>query len=304
MRYPTAIRVREVSPRDGLQGEAVMLSTDDKVRLVDMLSAAGFARINVTSFVSPRAVPQMADAAEVMSRIRRRPGIVYDASVPNAIGAERAAAAKADGISVFVSASEAANRSNVGRSVEESARDAEAAIAIARRAGLGAIGTVATAFGSPYGDPVPPERVLELAARFAAAGADGIALGDTSGQATPRQVGELVARLIASLPAVDISLHFHDTRGCALANVLAAMDAGATHFDAAVGGIGGSPFARDSLGNLATEELLHMCAGMGIATGVDREVVLDAYTFLEERLGRALPSAMGRLSRPARAGTA
>lgn len=297
MRYPSSIDIREVSPRDGLQGESVRLSTDDKVRLVDMLSAAGLRRINVSSFVSPRAVPQLADAEEVFARIARRPGVAYDASVPNARGVERAIAAKADGISIFVSASETANRNNVRRSVDESMREAESAIRTARQAGLFSVGTVATAFGSPYGETITADAVVALASRFVAAGATGVALGDTSGDATPRQVGDLVARLVAALPGIDISLHFHDTRGCGLANVLAAMDAGATRFDAAVGGIGGSPFTANSLGNISTEDLLHLCEGAGIGTGVDLDAILDVYRYLETKLDHPLPGKLGRLPR-------
>ncbi len=299
MRYPSSIEIREVSPRDGLQGERVGLSTDDKVALVDMLSAAGLRRINVSSFVSPRAVPQLADAEEVFARIRRRTGVAYDASVPNVRGVERAIAAKADGISVFVSASETANRNNVRRSVEESTVGAAAAIAAARRAGLFAIGTVATAFGSPYGEEISADAVVALAERFVSAGATGVALGDTSGDATPRQVEDLVGRLIRTFPGVAISLHFHDTRGCGLANVLAAMDAGASRFDSAVGGIGGSPFTANSLGNVSTEDLLYLCEGARIGTGVDLDAILDAYRFLERKLDHPLPGKLGRLARPA-----
>ncbi|MBU6423908.1 MAG: hydroxymethylglutaryl-CoA lyase, partial [Chloroflexi bacterium] len=207
-------------------------------------------------------------------------------------------------ISVFVSASETANRNNVGRSVAESMNGAAAAIAEARRAGLFAIGTVATAFGSPYGEEIAPDAVVGLAERFVAAGATGVALGDTSGDATPRRVEELTARLIATFPGVGISLHFHDTRGCGLANVLAAMDAGATTFDSAVGGIGGSPFTANSLGNVSTEDLLHLCEGARIGTGVDLAAILDVYRFLEKKLDHPLPGKLGRVPRTVEAATA
>jgi hydroxymethylglutaryl-CoA lyase len=289
--------VREVSPRDGLQGEPEPIATEDKIRLVDMLSAAGFKRINVTSFVSPRVVPQMADAAEVMAGITREPDVVYDATVPNLIGAQRAIEAGADAIVVFVAASEAGSRSNVKRSTEESMAAAEEAIRLARDADRQAVATVSTAFGSPYGEFIAADRVSELALRFAAAGATAIALGDTSGEANPDQVHALVARLRDELGDLELALHFHDTRGLALANALAAMDAGATHFDGAVGGIGGSPFTRNSAGNLATEDFLFMCHAMGIETGIDLDAVLDAHDFLESLLGRRLPGKVGALDR-------
>lgn len=297
MQYPERVHIREVSPRDGLQSEPTILSTQDKITLVDLLSAAGFPQVNVTSFVSPKAVPQMADAAVVMAGITRRDGVVYDASVPNMVGARRAVDAGVDAISVFVAASDQGSRSNVRRSTEESMAEAEQVIGLARSAGLGAIGTVATAFGSPYEGTIPADRVIGLARRFADAGATGVALGDTTGEATPRQVTDLVDRLRAELPGVDLSLHLHDTRGLALANVLAAMDAGATRFDAAVGGIGGSPFTRNSSGNVSTEDLLHLCEEVGVWTGVDLDRVLEAYRFLEERLGHPLPGKVGRVGR-------
>lgn len=299
MKYPPSITVREVSPRDGLQGEVQLIATEDKVRLVDMLSAAGFKRINVTSFVSPKAVPQMADAAEVMAGIARQPDVVYDASVPNVIGARRAIEAGADAIVLFVAASETGSRSNVRRSTEESMAAAEEAIRLARSAGRQAVGTVSTAFGSPYGEEIDPDRVCELALRFAAAGATGIALGDTSGEANPEQVHALVTRLRGELGDLELALHFHDTRGLALANALAAMDAGATHLDGAVGGIGGSPFTRHSAGNLATEDLLYMCHAMGIETGIDPDLALAAHDLLEGLLGRPLASKVGALERGA-----
>lgn len=274
-----------------------MVSTDDKVRLVDMLSAAGFPQINVTSFVSPKAVPQMGDAADVMARIKRRAGVTYDASVPNLFGARRAVEAKVDAVVVFVAASDAGSKSNVNRTTEESMRDAEALIQVVNSAGLKTIGTISTAFGSPYEGVIPPERVLGLAQRFVDAGVTGLALGDTSGEGSPRQVAGLVGKLLDQFPGTELSLHFHDTRGLALANVLAAMDAGATHFDSAVGGIGGSPFTKNSAGNVATEDLVHMCEDMGITTGVDLDAVLEIYRFLEEKLEHPLPGKLGRVGR-------
>jgi hydroxymethylglutaryl-CoA lyase len=295
--YPRRITIREVSPRDGLQGEQVPISTDDKVALVDALTAAGFRRINVTSFVSPKAVPQMADAEAVMARIDRRPGVLYDVTVPNMRGLRRAIDAGANAIVIFAMASDAGSRDDVNRSAEEATREAEAVIAEARSAGLAAIGTVSSAFGSPYGEVISADLVLSIAARMIEAGASGLALGDTSGEATPAQVGRLVKGLLDQHPGIELSLHLHDTRGLAMANVVAAMDAGVTNFDGAIGGIGGNPFTRNSAGNLATEDLLSMCQRMGIETGVDLDAVLDVYAFLTSRLGRALPGKVGGLER-------
>jgi hydroxymethylglutaryl-CoA lyase len=296
MQFPPEIRIRDVSPRDGLQAEPAQLRTDDKVRLVDMLSVAGVPQINVTAFVSPRRVPNMADAAEVMSRIERRPGVRYDATVPNAMGAERAIEAGADAVVTFVAASEQANLSNVGRTTDAALRQAEQVITLARSAGIGAIGTVSSAFGSPYGEEISVQDVLRIALRLAESGATGLALGDTSGEATPGQVHGFVSRCLAEIPGVELSLHLHDTRGLALANAVAAMDAGATNFDGAVGGIGGSPFTRNSAGNLATDDLVEMCRRMGIRTGIDQSVLLRIHRFLESRLGHPLDSRAGRLA--------
>jgi hydroxymethylglutaryl-CoA lyase len=297
MYYPTDIKVREVSPRDGLQAEQALLSTADKVSLINALSAARFPQINAVSFVSPKAVPQMADAAEVMERIDRRPGTIYDATIPNTTGLRRAIDAGMDAIVVFVTPSEAGSRSNLNRSSEETIQDAEAVLTGARSTGLIAIGTVSSAFGSSYGEIITVEQVLSIAGRLVAAGATAIALGDTSGEATPAQVSRLVGMVIAEHPDIELSLHLHDTRGLALANVVAAMDAGATSFDSAVGGIGGSPFTKNSAGNLATEDLLSMCDRMSIRTGIDLAAVLDIYDFLAQKLGHALPGKTGKLDR-------
>lgn len=297
MRYPARIYLREVSPRDGLQSEPTQLSTGDKVSLIDLLSGAGFAQINATSFVSPRAVPQMADAADVASRIRRNPEVIYDASVPNVKGAQRALESNMDALVVFVSASDAGSRSNVGRSTEDALAEAEQVIAMARAAGKRAVGTVSKAFGSAYEGVTPVDQVLRIAQRLVAAGATDLSLGDTSGEAGPKQVATLVGMLLDRYPGTPLALHFHDTRGLALANILAAMDAGATHFDSAVGGIGGSPLTRNSSGNVSTEDLIHMCEDLGVETGVDLDLVLQGYEFLEEKLGHPLPGRLGRFGR-------
>ena len=298
MRYPQRIHLREVSPRDGLQSETTHLSTADKIALIDLLSDAGFPQINAVSFVSPKAMPHMADAAEIIGGIRRRPGTIYDATVPNAVGVRRAVESGMPAVSVFVSASLADYRAD--KTQDAGLEEAAAAVAEARAAGLGVIGVVAKAFGCANEGEIPFDRVQRLSRRLADAGATEICLGDTSGEGTPAQVGRVVADMLDALPDSPLGLHFHDTRGLGLANVLAAMDAGATRFDAAVGGIGGSPGTKNSTGNISTEDLLHLCEDAGVETGVDLDIVLEAYRFLEEKLGHPLPGRLGRYGRSKR----
>jgi hydroxymethylglutaryl-CoA lyase len=302
VKLPERIVIREVSPRDGLQGEPEHVSADDKVRLIDMLSASGVGRINVTSFVSPTAVPQMADADEILARIDRRPGVVYDASVPNMKGALRALAAKADALMVFVDASDEGNRRSVRRSTEESVREAEQLITAARDRGVSVAATVGTAFGSPYDEQIPASQVVRMARRFVAAGASSLALGDTTGEANPRQVTELVDTVLSEFPDITVALHLHDTRGLAMANVIAAMTAGITNFDASVGGIGGNPFLHNTAGNVCTEDLVAMCHKMDVETGIDLEVLVEAHDFLEMLLKHPLPGKVAKIQRPDRGG--
>jgi hydroxymethylglutaryl-CoA lyase len=295
MHAPTAIRIREVTPRDGLQSEPTVISTEAKVDLANRLSRAGFAQINVGSFVSPQAVPQMADSAEVLARIERRAGVVYDVSVPNERGAEAAVQHGADAVSVFVSASDEASRKNVRRGREEAFVRAEQAIRVATAAGLPAVGTLANAFGSPYGDVIDLGLVLRLATRLAEAGVSTLALGDTSGEATPWQVGEWVSQVRRELPELRISLHLHDSRGGALANAVAAMDAGITWFDSALGGLGGSPFTKDAAGNLCTEDLVAMCERAGVDCGVSWAECVGLSRLASRLVGRELPGRSARL---------
>ena len=293
MRYPSKVRIREVSPRDGLQAEPVTLSAQHKAELIDRL--VGRIQPDQRDLVrQPRPVPAMADAAEVMARIDRRPGVVYDATVPNLKGAQRAIDAGADAVVTFVAASEEANRSNVGPT-EDALRLAEQVIGSARAAGIGAIGTILSAFGSPYGEVIGPADVSRLARRLAARRRDRPRPRRHQRRGHSRQVYDLVALLLAEFGGIALSLHLHDTRGLALANAAAAMQAGAASFDGAVGGIGGSPFTANSAGNLATEDLVEMCHRMGIATGVDQRV-LAAHRSSSMQLGRPLDSKVGRLS--------
>lgn len=299
MRYPSRIHLREVSPRDGLQAEATHLSTKDKVAFINLLSDAGFPQINAVSFVSPKVMPHMADAADVMAAVTRRPGTIYDATVPNLSGVRRAIDADMPVISVFISASVADYRPD--RTQDDNLASAAEAVAEARANGLGVIAVVAKAFGCSVEGEIPFERVLRLARGLHVAGATEVCLGDTSGEAGPAQVARMVGRSLEAFPDTPLSLHFHDTRGLGLANVLAAMDAGATRFDSAVGGIGGSPQTRNSTGNISTEGLLHLCEDAGVETGVDLDIVLEAYRFLEEKLAHPLPGRLGKFGRSKRA---
>lgn len=297
MQLPGHVHIREVSPRDGLQSEAKPLSTQQKVRLIDRISDAGFKQINAVSFVSPKAVPQMADSMEVAQQISRQPGVIYDATVPNLKGAERALAARMDAIVVFVSASDAGSRANVGKSTQEALAQAIEVIGFARANGMRAFATISKAFGSAYEGVTPIQEVLAIAQHLVDGGAEELALGDTSGEATPLQTAQTVERMLARFDTIPFSLHLHDTRGMALANALAAMDAGATRFDGAIGGIGGSPFTRNSAGNLATEDFLHMCMEAGVETGIDLNRVLDIYSYLERTLEHDLPGRLGAVGR-------
>lgn len=299
MRWPQRVTITEVGPRDGLQNERRLVPLEQKVALIDRLSHTGLTRIEAVSFVHPKAIPQMADAAELMRRVPRRAGITYIALVPNEVGARNAIAAGVDEIGVVVSASEAHNKANLNRTIAETLAAIETIAAMARDAGIPWAGYVSTAFGCPYQNEVDPEAVLLIARRYRDLGAHAVALGDTIGVANPRQVFDLTSRLRAELPEPQIRLHFHDTRGMALANVVAAMQAGATQFDASIGGLGGCPYAPGASGNVATEDMVAMLHAIGIQTGIDLQALLDAAWFAEEIVGHPLEGRVKRaLPRP------
>ncbi len=292
MRWPTEVDIREVGPRDGLQNEAPVPVTE-RIRLVDGLSGTGLRRIEVTSFVRAEAIPPMAGAAEVMAGIARRPGVVYSALVPNVRGAELALASGADELELVVSASETHNRKNVRRSVGESLVAAGELVELAHGAGVAVEAIVSTAFGCPYEGDVPPERVAQIAGHLVDAGADRLSFGDTTGMATPRRVHELLDALEhARIDIQRAGLHFHNTRGAALANVLSGLERGVTSYDASVGGLGGCPYAPGASGNVATEDVVHMCEDMGIATGIDLQALLECAQLAQEIVGRELPGAL------------
>ena len=284
---PARVRVVEVGPRDGLQNEPARIATADKVAYVDLLSEAGFAAIEATSFVSPRAVPQLADAAEVLAAIERRPGTRYIVLTPNLKGYERAVAAGARAIAVFTAATETFARRNINASIAESLANFRPIVEAARREGIWVRGYVSTAFGCPFEGEVAPAAVLDVSRRLLDLGVDELSVGDTIGVATPRGVEEVVGPLLRHVPARRLAVHFHDTRGTALANVLRALQLGVGVVDASAGGLGGCPFAPGAAGNLATEDLLYMLHGLGIETGVDLEKVVAASRFIAGKLGHA-----------------
>jgi len=286
---PSRISLREVGPRDGLQNEDPV-PTAAKIELVDALSRTGVRRIEAVSFVHPKAIPQMADADEVWANISRDPEITYSALVPNLRGAIRALDNGCREIEVVVSASDTHNRANVNRSTEESLDEIAQVIAMAHERGATCHVTVSTAWGCPYEGDVPVARVLGVAKRAVADGADGLSYGDTTGMATPTRVTELVGETRMAMPGVPLNLHFHNTRGTGLANVLAALQLGVADFDASVGGLGGCPYAPGASGNVASEELVHMVEDMGVDTGVDLEALIEVARSAERIAGRELPS--------------
>jgi len=286
---PSRISLREVGPRDGLQNEGPV-PTQAKIELIDRLSATGVRRIEAVSFVRPDAIPQMADADDVWKGIDRAPAVRYSALVPNLRGARRALDAGVTEIEAVVSASDTHNRKNVRRSTEESLDDIAALIGEAHLRGATCQVIVSTAWGCPYEGDVPVERVVRVAGRAVADGADSISFGDTTGMATPGRVRSLVGAFRSAYPDMALNLHFHNTRGTGLANVLTALELGVTDFDASVGGLGGCPYAPGATGNIATEELVHMVQDMGIETGIDLDAMIDAAADAERIVGRQLPS--------------
>ena len=288
------VRIVEVAPRDGLQNEVATVATADKIALVDRLSAAGLGSIEATSFVSPRWVPQLADAAEVMAGISRRPGIGYPVLVPNMQGYERARAAGADEVAVFTAASEAFNLKNINASIDQSIERFEPVLVRARAEGIRVRGYVSTVLGCPYQGQVPLADVVRVASRLHAMGCYEVSLGDTIGVGTPRQARQMLLAVATEVPMHALAVHFHDTWGQALANVAACIEAGVRVADAAVAGTGGCPYARGASGNLASEDLVYMLHGMGLETGVGLEALAETGRWLAALLGRTTGSKAGR----------
>ena len=290
MRLPRNITLVEVGPRDGLQNEKASIATADKIAFVDQLANAGHRVIEVSAFVSPSWVPQMADAADVFAGITRRNGVRYTALVPNRAGLERALAAGVDEIAIFAAASETFSRKNINQSIDESLTTYRGVVDDAKAAGLKVRGYLSTCFRCPFEGPVAPSQVAEVSARLRELGVYEVAISDTIGAATPGDVLRVLGAIGAVLPLQQTALHFHDTRGTALANVLAGLDHGVTTFDSSAGGLGGCPYAPGAAGNLATEDLLFMLNGLGIDTGVSIEAVASASRFIETKLDHKLPS--------------
>ena len=290
MRRPRRVRVVEVGPRDGLQNEAASLGVEDKAAFAQALIDAGLPVVEAGAFVSPRWVPQMAGSDEVLRRLRRPSGARLPVLVPNAQGYHRALAAGAREIAIFTAASETFNRKNINASIGESFVRFAEFVPDALREGMWVRGYVSTCFGCPYEGAVDPATVVEVAGRLVDIGCHEVSIGDTIGVAVPTQVTDVMGRLAAVIPADRLAVHFHDTRGTALANVLAALQEGIAVVDSSAGGLGGCPYAPGASGNLATEDLLYMLRGMGIETGVDIDKVARASRALAPRVGHALPS--------------
>jgi hydroxymethylglutaryl-CoA lyase len=287
---PSRVTIVEVGPRDGLQNETVTVATPDKVRFIDLLSEAGVPVIEASAFVSPKWVPQMGDAGEVFAGIAPRPGVRYTALVPNLAGLERAHAAGVKEVAIFAASSEAFSRKNINQSIDESLVTYAQVCTRALELGMQVRAYLSTAFGCPFEGAVAPSRVASVAAALVRMGAFEVAVSDTIGIAHPGQVPQVVEAVAAQVPIEKIALHFHDTRGTALANVLTALDLGVQTFDASAGGLGGCPYAPGATGNLATEDLVYMLDGLGIETGVNLAAVIEASRFIESRLDHALPS--------------
>jgi hydroxymethylglutaryl-CoA lyase len=291
---PGAVEVNEVGPRDGFQAEDEFIPTGRKLEIIDALSRTGVTAIQVTSVVHPKAVPQLVDAEEVMARIERVPGVRYTVLVPNLRGAERAVPMNADGWELMLSVTDSHSRSNANRSTEEALKGMERVVALARESGVEVTGSMATALGCPFEGKVPFERVLYVAEAYRAMGVSHISVADTVGVADPRLVFETMSGLKESLPDVALGLHLHNTRGMALANVVAALHAEVTEFDSALGGLGGCPFAPGASGNVSTEDLVHMLDLMGIRSGVDLDAVLAVSREVKKIAGHPLESAVAR----------
>jgi hydroxymethylglutaryl-CoA lyase len=295
---PSDIMIQEVAPRDGLQIEPKWVATDAKIRLINSLSAAGFRRIEVSSFVSAAAVPALRDAAEVFAGIERRPGTICTALVPNRKGAEHALAAYADELNFVMSASETHNRANMNMTHERSLASLAEIMKPAHACGALVNATVATAFGCPFEGAQPFGKVLDIVKRYFDLGVDGITLADTTGMAHPGQVAQLVAEVLLLLPADKLTLHFHNTRGLGPVNALAAFDTGARRFDAALGGLGGCPFAPGATGDICTEDLVNLCHELGLRTGLDLQRLIRLSNPLPGLVGHDVWGQVARAGRP------
>lgn len=286
---PDAVSIYEVSPRDGLQNEAAMIPLEGKKRMIDSLVRAGLRRIEITSFVSPKWVPQLADAEELARTFRPPEGVTFGALCPNAKGLERALAVGLSEIAVFLSASETHNKMNINKTIADTLAVFEEIVPPAREKGLAVRAYVSTVWGCPYEGPIDPKKVLSISSRLIELGCYQVSLGDTIGVGTPRQTDTIVRMFRDEMPLSRIALHLHDTRGTALANILTGLQLGVRDFDSAVAGVGGCPYAPGAAGNVATEDLVYLMNGMGIQTGVDLDALIEAGNVAEHVIGRPLP---------------
>lgn len=291
---PSRVTLVDVGPRDGLQNEAQPIAAADKIELVHRLQAAGLGEIEVTSFVSPKWVPQMADNAEVMAGIRRQPGVRYSVLVPNQKGLDAALPTRPDEVVVFAAASEAFSQRNINCSIEESLARFAPVVAGAKAAGVKVRGAVSCAVGCPYQGEVSPDEVERVVAGMKALGVDHVGIADTIGVGTPRAVQQAMERALKHYPLAEVSGHFHDTYGQALANIYACLELGIHHFDTSIAGLGGCPYAKGATGNVATEDVVFLLHGLGIETGIDLDALCDAGAFISQRLGRAPVSRAGK----------
>jgi hydroxymethylglutaryl-CoA lyase len=287
---PKQVKIKEVGPRDGLQNEKGIISTEDKIQWINMMSNSGLSYIEITSFVNPKWIPALADALEVAKGIERIEGVTYAALVPNAKGLERALQADVDEISIFMSASDTHNRKNINKSIDETFPILQEVVNEAKKENKSTRGYISTVFGCPYEKEVDIEQVIKVSENLFEMGIDELSLGDTIGVANPAQVQKVLEALLKRFPADKLAMHFHDTRGTALANIIASLDMGITIFDGSIGGLGGCPYAPGASGNVATDDLLYMLSEMNVETGVQLDRILQAAKWMEEKVGRTLPS--------------
>lgn len=290
MRWPNDVVIKEVGPRDGLQNEKGWIETDDKIALIDKLTDSGIRNIEYSSFVHPKWIPQLSDAREVGRRIKRHPNVTYSALVPNEKGLEHALEAGIDTASVFMSASETHNKRNINKTIDETFPVLNNVIQTAKQEKKHVTGYVSTVFDCPFEGNIALDQVLYVCDRLFEQGVDDISLGDTIGTAVPSDVEELLEGVIQRYPNKNIIMHFHDTRGMAIANIITSMQYGITNFDASIGGLGGCPYAPGAAGNVATNDLMYLLEGLGVHTGVDKRRVLEASKFVQEKIGKTLPS--------------
>jgi hydroxymethylglutaryl-CoA lyase len=290
LKLPKRVMIKEVGPRDGLQNEKQSISTEEKISWINSLSETGLSYIEVSSFVHPKWIPQLADASEVLGKIQRKQGVTYAALVPNLRGLERALETNVDEVSIFMSASEAHNRNNINKSIEETYPVLEEVVKEAKAAGKMVRGYLSTVIGCPYEGPVASSQVRKVADCLFSMGIDELSLGDTIGVGVPNQVERLLEELLPHFEAGKLAMHFHDTRGTALANIVKSLEMGITTFDSALGGLGGCPYAKGASGNVATEDLLYMLHEMGIETGIDFNAVMKSAQLIGKILSKKLNS--------------